>query len=574
MTSVQRSNITRITCSYLVLLCVNLFALYLTANLALLSVVFFISLFAVVIWRNARQPDRYFEDLPLLSFLTVVYWAFLFVDSHGTFQFFNFNTYEMNNYNTLVFLLENGKLGIITGGALHDFAYYKGVNFVYFGPFPAIFWLMLKYAFDLTPTFSEITLIFVLINLIEFNLLLTDLARFSGLDGNTLGTRFLFLTLYAIGPLLYLTWRYAIYETAIIFGSTFSLLACILFLRYFNERGRSLRVKYSLLFGSGLSLALTFFSRVTLIIIFVPLLIFLVWDVFLSHYNEARLHRGWLLLIVFVIPVLCAGILYGYYNMIRFGSPFEFGHNYVLSGVAVEVMRLQAGQVTSLGYLVRNIYQAFFFIPPMSRRYPFIYYNRYPGWLVGYSYPKLTEIEWGASIFFSSPLLSFAFLSLATLRRHGSWKYISVLAALSVCSGLYALSYMSYSRRYLQEFYPYVVALAFLGVIWVMDRLRSFGKGPRLALTLVLIAGFIWTLFVSIDLNLQLWVIPNYTFFGYASDTVWEDFTNISWGLTLTILAFSILSVIIGVSPYIRHSNDPHSTMKRAANNQPLFYDD
>jgi hypothetical protein len=553
---VRRTKIIRIASTYLVLLLVVLISLYLTTNFdAPFSVVFFVSLFTGMIWLTTRRPERYFEYVPLLSFLTVVYWAFFFIDSHGTFQFLNFNVYEMNNYGTLVSLFEHGNLGITlnNGAALHDFAFYNGVNYVYFGPLPAILWLALKYALGFTPLFSELTLVFVLINLMEFHVFLADLTKFFGLRSTHVTMRFFFLSLYAIGPLMYLSWRYAIYETAIIFGSTFALLSSIFFVRYYNSRNRSLRFNCGLLVGAATSLALAFFSRATLILLIVPFFTFLFSkDVFQLKYKEARFCRGWLLLSVLTIPILCAGLLYGYYNMIRFGNPFEFGLSYVFSGLSTEVMRFEGGQSTSLSYLVRNIYHIVFFVPPMTNVPPFVHYFDYPAWLVGDSYPKLVAIEWGASIFFSSPLLLLAFSPISKLRMPKSRGNVALLLMLVVFSGLYAVCYMSYSRRYLQEFYPYVVALAFLGAVCVMGQLRSLGKWPRLTFMLVLIGGFIWALFISIDLNLQLWALPSVNFFGFTP-VQFGSFAEASWPLRLTILILMAISVVIGISPYIRH---------------------
>jgi len=491
--------------AFSILLLIDVLGLHIAGHIdALLSLAFFSSLFVTVAFLYVKKTWCFSECLTLLSFLSVIYWFYLFINSHGSFQFYD----NLNNYRTLAWLFENRSLGLALpdGGRLHDFAFYKGINYVYFGPFPAVLWLMLEYAFHIRTTFAELTLLFSVVNLLGFYALVRDVAGYLKYDlKKTMWMRFFFLLLYAIGPLYYLASRYAIYETAVIFGSTFSIVSSILFLRYYNSRS-SVCVKSYLLAGSALSLAFSFFSRANTVLIFIPFFLFLLSkDVLRSKLDEIKFYRGWFLLSIFTIPVLCAGLLYAYYNIVRFGSPFEFGVNYCVPALPWEVVRQQAHQLTSVSYFFRHVYHLVFFIPPMGLEHPFVYYFKYPDWLVGQDFPKLSSVEWGASIFFSSPLLLFSFLSIAQLRGRESRANITILIMLTVFSALYGLFWVGYSPRYLQDFYPYLSALSLFGAIWTRHKLRSINKRLCTILAIVLGVGFLWTLLVAVDLSLQIW---------------------------------------------------------------------
>jgi hypothetical protein len=209
----------------------------------------------------------------------------------------------------------------------------------------------------------------------------------------------------------------------------------------------------------------------------------------------------------FLIPVAFSVLIFGFYNLARFESMFEFGITYQQVGLLAESERIARGLTASVVYLPRNLYHILFLTPCLSWDKPFIVYS-YPEWLVG-EYPRLVNVEWVSSIFFSSPLLLYLFWTIVYFKRERQWRNgvrhnILVLIFTVVFASGYGLLWQSYARRYWQDYYPYLVVLSFLGFVYFWKSRRPRWNTLSVAVSVFfLVAGLIWTFVVAFNLNVQ-----------------------------------------------------------------------
>ena len=229
---------------------------------ALYSILFLLAASAISAVLYIKKPERLTEIVAVLCLLSAFYWLYFqsllqgIYLSQGTYGFLDYN--QGTYYKMLALQIEKGSWGV-PGGPIADWAYYNGTNYLYFGPFPALVWLVIKRATLTPPTFSELTLICAIINLEAFYILIRKSTKhFEMGEEERLWSRSLFLVVYGLGPLYYMAGRYFIYETAIIFGSTFMIASLILFTDYLFLSSPQMSRKSSLLFLSSACLCLAF----------------------------------------------------------------------------------------------------------------------------------------------------------------------------------------------------------------------------------------------------------------------------------------------------------------------------
>ncbi len=93
----------------------------------------------------------------------------------------------------------------------------------------------------------------------------------------------------------------------------------------------------------------------------------LLWRIYQSVQREPRKAApGWLAL---ALPLLLGAAWVAWYNHARFGSILESGHRYQLTGLALPA---DYGLVTSLGYVLPNLYSYLARLPLFEARFPFI----------------------------------------------------------------------------------------------------------------------------------------------------------------------------------------------------------
>lgn len=205
-----------------------------------LSIVLFVVMLGIAILICQSRHEGAFETLTILLALSFFYWLYFHSSSQGTYQFLDYR--QGAYYDELAKELRSGTLGITNNGQPMgaDWSFYGGVNYLYFPPFPSILQKAINLIFGITVSFHELTLVFSILNLALFYVLLRDLSSYFDLGlVRNLWIRLTFLLAYGFGWLYMLASRYFVYETGIIFGSTFLLSSTVMFLRYYNAKPRS-----------------------------------------------------------------------------------------------------------------------------------------------------------------------------------------------------------------------------------------------------------------------------------------------------------------------------------------------
>lgn len=255
------------------------------------------------------------------------------------------------------------------GTSIHDASLYNGRYYIYFGVVPAVVLLLPFRAvagFGL-PLGASI-FVFCLLGYLAALLLFLRIRRAFFPRAGFLSTAAAGLALgfFTFAPMLLR--RHSTYELPIASGACFALFALLfLFQSLYGARWR-----LTALALSSLCLGLAFGSRP--IYILAPLcLLPALWGWFRIS-REARTWRPMLrALAAAVVPWCAVGGLLALYNYLRFGSPFEFGVSYILSGV-YEAKVPHFG----LGYLPYNLW-AFLLTPPTVGPYfPFFGEGRIP----------------------------------------------------------------------------------------------------------------------------------------------------------------------------------------------------
>lgn len=446
-------------------------------------------------------------ELGLVAVLTVFFgWLYWHDSTQGTYLL---NDYRQGTYyQALALQFEKGLLGSkdLIGG---DWLSYHGWYYLYFGPLPALLWLALKHL-GINTTFTALTLLFSVINLLCVYSLLSFLAVDLKLNRNrALLFKLLAFVLYALGPLYFISARYFIYETAIVMGSTFLLLAVIVFYRYARGQFKTLPTQGAAVFVTGLLFACVLLTRINLILALFPILAIVVWREWTDEKQDTigRFLRAQFFIVMLLLPVFIASWGMTLYNTARFGNALEFGIKYSIIGSDHSEVadRVRANKMTGGSYLWRNTVQLAILRPFWTKQnYHISYYNR-PSWLIG-AYPRLVDDEFMTSLFFSSPLLLLAIYCVFAWKKHKETRFhLLFLSSLAVAAFFYGGLSMAYARRYIQDYYAFLIALFFLGSYYFwQDTVQKWNYTLRLAVILILIFGTITAGAIAVNLNCQV----------------------------------------------------------------------
>ena len=469
-----------------------------------------ISNFQKLIFGSDKNKKNILIKFTVFFLLFVFFsWSYYFFCTQGTYKFYEFQ--QGTYYHALALAFERGMLGIPNNGPGADWSYYKGVNYLYFGPLPVVFWFIFKYVFHILISFTKLTLLFAIINLFCFYILLIITNKFIFPKSTPFFLKILFFSIYGLGPLYFLSARYFVYETAIIFGSVFMVVSFLLFFLYINYKTRSIIKDAVLLFFSGVFLAFSFFSRVNLILALFPFIFFFIYKEYSEKNNKAfayTFYEIWFRLTIFLIPILIGILIYSYYNFARFNNPFEFGIKYSAQQSPEDHYRLISNKSISFNYFILNITQLIRLIPKISLNLPFIVYIK-PDWLVG-KFPKLLNIENTSSLFFSSPLLLFIFyipigIMKKFVKRSKSFVNLTLIIVVLIGTSIFGLFFMGYTRRYYQDYYFLLTLLSFVGIIFFFeDYVLKFNKIKKITFyaTCLILIG--WTFIIALNLNCQI----------------------------------------------------------------------
>ncbi len=255
------------------------------------------------------------------------------------------------------FYKERGEVPVIW-----DALFYQGKYYLYWGPVPGLIVAALQ------PLFSEkirdpaLLFPFVL-GTFGFNVLLLAAVwrRFGWLPRGMFWGGLLALGLNA--PLVWLLTRPKVYEVAIAGGQFFLIGG--LYWAFTGLRGRRASVWRLGLAAAFWALAANTRLNLSLSIAFLGLVV--AWRIFRLHAREWRtlIATG----LAFGLPLLAGAAALMAYNQARFGSPFDFGYRYLITGPTIPE---DPSRTASLDYVVPNVYQYLLRPPEVRREFPYV----------------------------------------------------------------------------------------------------------------------------------------------------------------------------------------------------------
>jgi hypothetical protein len=277
------------------------------------------------------------------------------------------------------------------GLTLHDASLYGGHYYLYFGPTPALIhaaWWAVRRA-PLDDGVVQVAAV-VVATVAVWGLLSRARCGYAPATPTWIVAGCT-LTFGLGGVMLYLVGRPAVYHEAILVAiAAMAAAAYALFRALDIARHAWLWLALS---GSLVGLALA--SRITYLAYAVSFALVLVW---ISSHTWRPLPRRLALLAAFGAPIVCTGLLLGWYNSARFGSAFDFGTTYALGGSNVGTS-LNCGE--SIGTYAAVYLGA---VPKMDPFFPFFWYAAWDGW--GEIFPPKEWVPFAGPMPREMPLIS------------------------------------------------------------------------------------------------------------------------------------------------------------------------
>ncbi|HET7142473.1 MAG TPA: hypothetical protein VFI68_00520, partial [Anaerolineales bacterium] len=380
---------------------------------------------------------------------------------------------------------------------LWDTTLYDGKYYLYWGPVPAVLGVIISFITSKPVTDAGLVFSFVLGTALFSVLLLRDIYGEYKIPawvfwGGVLAS--------AVNiPLIWLLTRPTFYEVSIAGGQFFLMAGFFALFRaiHFPVPHKGYLALSALAFG------LAGGTRINLL----PSVVFLASVILLYIYfdNHRKIRPSMPAFAAVFIPlVLIAGSLF-WYNYARFGSIFEFGHRYQLTGPSLTA---DYGDTSSAAYIVPNIYSYVLRLPVLSREFPFltiprIKQNMWPSFIHLPAHYYYTEPL--AGILFIVPLIGLTTLLLI----RALWLFIngdgsparSLMVSRSTSLSWFSFSMLGYfviqmfillifinsAVRYLFDVLPVLIVLS---VIFVGSYMHMFAQEPYQARLL----AFLWIL--------------------------------------------------------------------------------
>jgi hypothetical protein len=352
---------------------------------------------------------------------------------------------------------------------MHDMAFYKGRYFLYHGAAPAVL-LFAPYRVlrgrDLPEHFA-----LLLFCLGGFLFSAAALLRWFDLAGVRVGLGMRIVAVFAAGlcqGVPFLLSRVWVYEIAIGCGYFCVWAGLYLFLRgEGSRRAAAWRAAAGTLFGLAIA------SRPHLGLVGAAFALAL-----LARKAERRT------LLAYCAPLVGVGALIGLYNLLRFGTPLEFGTSYLLAGAN------QNRIVLSVANVAPGLYYFLFCAPEFEPVFPWVrIVTRYPFDLVSYSFPPQYFVESIVGGFYLAPFAAacvWISRGAAEAARHALWAMVA--ASAGVLLFLSATGFTA--QRYELDFLPLALFAGLANLMVLAERRTGWRRmALRAAVTAAVVFG-------------------------------------------------------------------------------------
>ena len=351
------------------------------------------------------------KKIQIVILLTLISFIIYFISTQKTYQ-------HLHYFAPLAQSILHGRLDVPANPSLNELVPYGGKNYVVYPPMPAV--VLLPFVAIFGPDFNQkwASIIVAALSVGLFYLLLTRFTR------NT-WIQILLTILLGFGTNFYFT---ALAGTSWYFAHICAVFFLILALLFATGKKP---------FLSGLMLGFAFLSRLPTVMVF-PILIYLLLE---KGERKDRTRT----LTNFFAALICAIIIFGLYNKLRFGSFTETGYS-LIPGI-LEESWFRNG-VFDISYISRNIKAAFASFPKLTARFPYFVPSNY-----------------AMAIYISSPALV---LLLATKPKEGKVKFLLLSILFTALPGFMhaTVGFTQFGYRFSLDY----IVLMLLALIWGFDR--------------------------------------------------------------------------------------------------------
>ncbi len=382
---------------------------------------------------------------------------------------------------------------------LWDATYYQGKYYLYWGPMPALLASAFKLVRPVVVEDQVLVLLFVVGLAAVYAALLADVRKrfFPSAPGWTV---FAFTLMLAFStPVFWLVNRPSVYEAAIAACQFFLFLGL-----YALVKGLfAVRRQWAWMLLAGIALGAAVGSRAS--VLFVVLLLFGVsaWQLVKRVHND----RGALVsLAALTLPLAAFAVGLAWFNYARFGSIFETGLRYQLTG------NFMGGEDTLLyspWYVVPNLILALFQPFKNTAEFPFLKAVSNPHWggmirAAQHNY----NVEPSSGILRTLPLLVLLLLpAVRVWKRFWSWLHEKpassatssvtpvprwlwvILVGSPALAFAVTVSFMMMTMRYLADFVPLLLLLTAVLMFHELDRLRERLLQRKVLLSALVLLG-------------------------------------------------------------------------------------
>lgn len=410
-----------------------------------------------------------------------------------------------------------------------DASLYQGRFYLYFGPAPAL--LVIAARFFWRGVIGDQVLAFVFIYgiaVIESGLVLKICRRFfPSLSSGLIAASVLALGL--IGPFTWSLVTPDIYNAALMAGQCFFLLG--FYTAFDAVAGQPPRWKLLL---TGLFWTAAVASRITQVLP-VGLMVMLISArmVLPSRTDRSKTERLRSLLPLYV-PLVVGAVALGWYDWTRFGSVFETGYKYALTGKVP--MQGPHAAVFSPAYVVQNLYNYLLFPPRLRPAFP--YFRQAVGLttsvIPSIPLPRLYGAQQITGLLCSAPFVFFAAVPASGLLRrfssvrletgsHDSLHWLTIALLLSALVPFAVLlAYFWVAERFIADFLPALMLLSIIG-FWQLGRWLPGSWYRRLLYIVVAVALMGSSMIISTLLAVSM----NSDAFRQLNPVLWRQLSNL-----------------------------------------------
>ena len=384
---------------------------------------------------------------------------------------------------------------------LWDTTLYNGKYYMYWGPVPGVISAIVSAFTSGRVTDTSLVFAFVVGTALFSVLLLRATYREFKYPGWLFWCGVIASTINV--PLIWLLTRPTVYEASIAGGQFFLMAGLYFAFCAFRDTG----VHKGCMALSAIALGLAGGTRVNLLASGAVLTVLLGWQIYVTHQKKLKDAIPSLAALMLPLAVIMASFLW--YNYARFGSIFELGHRYQLTGPALPA---NYEDISSANYIVPNVFTYIFRLPVLSAEFP---YFTVP-WIKQDMWPFFIRIpehyyytEPTASILFVVPLVGLTGLLMVRIgwlmlngenSSEGSGlvansrlfrPFLLILSAYVFIQMSVLLVFISSAMRYLFDIAPALIVLCVLFVAGNLDRLARTPSEKRLLM-------FSWVLITAL----------------------------------------------------------------------------